>query len=54
MFNFSATSMLGSGSTAGTTRGGFSSGSMSGPGHGTSPSGTEKQPTASVSLHLHF
>ncbi len=56
MFNFSANSMLGSGSTAGSSRGGFSSGSMSGRGHGgpSNPGGTEKHPTASVSLHLHF
>jgi hypothetical protein len=56
MFNFSAISMLGSGSTAGSSRGGFSSGSMSGHGHGgpSNPSGTEKHPAASVSLHLHF
>jgi hypothetical protein len=50
------TTMLGSGSTAGSSRGGFSSGSMSGRGHGgpSNPGGTEKHPTASVSLHLHF
>ena len=56
MFNLSANSMLGSGSTAGSSRGGFSSGSMGGQGHGgpSNPSGTEKHPTASVSLHLHF
>lgn len=56
MFNLSATSTLGSGSMAGSSRGGFSSGSMSGSGHGgpSNPSGTGKQPAASVSLHLHF
>jgi hypothetical protein len=56
MFNLSATSTLGSGSTAGSSRSGFSSGSMNGSGHGgqSNPSGTEKRPTASVSLHLHF
>ena len=56
MFNLSATSTLGSGSAAGMSRGGFSSGSMSGAGHGgpSNPSGSEKHPTASVSLHLHF
>jgi hypothetical protein len=43
MFNLSATSMLGSGSAAGSSRGGPSN-----------PSGTGKQPSASVSLHLHF
>jgi len=56
MFNLSATSTLGSGPTSASSRGGFSSGPMSGPGHGspTNPSGTEKRPSASVSLHLHF
>ena len=56
MFNFSATTMLGSGSTGGSSRGGFSAGSMNGQGHGgpSNPSGAQKQPTASVSLHLHF
>jgi hypothetical protein len=56
MFNLSANSMRGSGSMAGSSRGGFSSGSMGGQGHGgpSNPSGIEKHPTASVSLHLHF
>ena len=56
MFNLSATSTLGSGSTAGSSRGGFSAGATTGPGHGgpANPGGTEKHPTASVSLHLHF
>jgi len=56
IFNLSAISTLGYGSTAGSSRGGFSSGSMSGAGHGgpSSPGGTVKQPAASVSLHLHF
>jgi hypothetical protein len=56
LFNLSANSMRGSGSMAGSSRGGFSSRSMGGQGHGgpSNPSGIEKHPTASVSLHLRF
>ena len=56
MFNLSATSTLGSGSTAGSSRGGYYAGSISGQGHGgpSNPNGAEKHPAASVSLHLHF
>jgi hypothetical protein len=56
MFNFAASAMLGSGSSTGAPRSGFSAGPMRGAGTGNqfSPNGTQKHSAASVSLHLSF
>lgn len=56
MFNFTASTMLGSGPSAGAPRGGFSSGPMRGPGAGNQfdPNGGQKHSGASVALHLSF